>query len=259
MKATRLGRCLLGGLIACAPVAAQQTPGDNAAPATVAAPASQTGATTIVVPVGTKLPMVLHNVITTRNAHPGDPIYLETVFPIVQDGKILVPAGPYVQGELIEASRPGKVKGTGEVRIRLTTLILTNGYTVKFGAIPTNTGTGGGETTGKEGQIKGDSDKATDAGTVLKTTAVGAGIGGIASRNGTGAGVGAAAGAALGLATVLLTRGPELELPRGTTLDAELDRPLYLNSSRINFSDPGRAPEMPGPANREPVRSRSPF
>jgi hypothetical protein len=66
-------------------------------------------------------------------------------------------------------------------------------------------------------------------------------------------------GAAVGLATVLLTRGPELELPRGTTVDIVLDRPLYLDASYINFTDPGRASTVPGPPNREPTRSKVPF
>ena len=115
------------------------------------------------------------------------------------------------------------------------------------------------ETTGKEGEIKGDTDKGTDVGTVVKTTGIGAGIGGVASRTGTGAGIGAGVGAAAGLAAVLLSRGPELELPRGTTLDAVLDRPLSLDANRVSFTDPGRASGMSGPPNREPVRSRSPL
>jgi len=212
----------------------------------------------IEVPTGTKLPLVLHNAITTRNAQPGDPVYLESTFPIVQDNRILVPAGSYVQGEIIDAKRPGKVKGTGEVRIRLTTIILPNGYTAKFDAIPTNAGTGGGESTDKEGKVKGDTDRTGDVGTVMKTTGVGAGVGGIAG-GGAGAGIGAGVGAAAGLAAVLLTRGPELELPRGTSVDIVLDRPLYLDSSKINFSDPGHATALPGPPSREPVRSRSPL
>src|SRR5690348_968192 len=32
----------------------------------------------IVVPAGTRLPLLLHNGITTRNAQPGEPLYLET-------------------------------------------------------------------------------------------------------------------------------------------------------------------------------------
>jgi hypothetical protein len=229
------------------------TPADGAQPVVAAKPAMLT------VPSGTKLPLVLHNSITTRNAKPGDPVYLETLFPIVINNKILVPAGSYVQGEIISTKRPGKVKGVGEMQLRLNTMILPNGYTVNFNAIPSNAGTGGNESVDSEGKIKGDTDKATDAGTVLKGTAIGAGIGGIASRSAGGAGIGAAAGAAVGLMAVLLTRGPELELPRGTTLDVVIDRAVYLDASFITFTDPGHASTLPGPANREPTRSRSPF
>ncbi len=213
----------------------------------------------IVVPAGTKLPLVLHNSITTRNAKPGDSIYLETLFPIVQDNRIVIPAGSYVQGEILEAKRPGRVKGRGELRVRLNTMILPNGYTVNFNAVPTNAGTGGNESVEDEGKIKGDSDKAGDLGTVIKTTGIGTGIGGIAGRSAKGAGIGAAAGAAVGLATVLLTRGPELQLPRGTTLDVVLDRALYLDADKVQFTDPGRATTLAGPPNREPTRNKIPF
>lgn len=228
-------------------------------PAEVTEPAAKAHPAKIILPAGTKLPLVLHNAITTRNAHPGDAIYLETLFPITRDNRIVIPAGSYVQGEILEAKRPGKVKGRGEVRIRLNTMILPNGYTVDFNAVPTNAGTGGNETTEGEGKIKGDTDKSGDAGTVMKTTGAGAGIGAIASRNARGIGIGAGVGAAVGLMTVLLSRGPELELPRGTTLDVELDRPLYLDAEFINFTEPGRASTLAGPPNRSPQRSRVPF
>jgi hypothetical protein len=254
MKTTRLGLLALGTLLAAAPLAAQ-------APTkyTPSASAEQSTSHMLIVPAGTKLPLVLENAVTTRNAHRGDPVYLQTSFPITQDNRVLIPAGSYVQGELLEAKRPGRVKGRGEVRIRLTTLILPNGYTVKFGAVPGNAGTGGDETSGKEGQIKGDTNKGGDAGTIIKTGGIGAGIGAIAGRSASGAGIGAAAGAAVGLATVLLTRGPELELPRGSTLDATLDRPLYLDPSKINFTNTGQATSLAGPPNREPVRNGNPF
>jgi len=230
------------------------TPSDGAQPAVAAVKPAM-----LTVPAGTKLPLVLHNSITTRNAKPGDPVYLETLFPIVINNKILMPAGSYVQGEIVSTKRPGKVKGTGEMQLRLNTMILPNGYTVSFNAIPSNAGTGGNESVDSEGNIKGDTDKSTDAGTVLKGTAIGAGIGGIAARSAGGAGIGAAAGAAVGLMTVLLTRGPELELPRGTTLDVVIDRAVFLDASFITFTDPGHSSTLPGPANREPTRSRSPF
>ena len=236
---------------ASAPSAAPNSPSPVAPSTPAPAP--------IIVPVGTRLPLVLHNAITTRNAQPGDPVYLETLFPIVQNDKILIPAGSYVQGEVLEAKRPGRVKGRGELRLRLTSMILPNGYTVSFTAVPQNAGTGGNESVDKEGTIKGDTNKAGDAGTIIGDTGVGTAIGGIAGRSGEGAGIGAGAGLAAGLITVLLTRGPELELPRGTTLDIVLDRELRLDPNKINFTDPGKASTLAGPPNREPQRTTSPF
>ena len=261
------------GIVAAADVQTQAGPSTgapqqsaSAPPATSVAqspvasdPAAKPAPKNYVVPSGTRLPLILHNAVTTRNAKPGDPVYLETLFPVVIDNRILIPAGSYVQGEIQEARRPGKVKGTGEIRLRLNSMILPNGYAVDFNAIPTNVGTGGNESTDQEGNMHGDTDKTGDVGTIVKSTGIGAGVGGIAARSAKGAGIGAGAGAAVGLAAVLLTRGPELELPRGTTVDVVLDRTVYLDASRVNFTDPGRASSLPGPPDREPTRSRSPF
>ncbi|MGH9727930.1 MAG: hypothetical protein ACRD4V_04995 [Candidatus Acidiferrales bacterium] len=240
-------------------VAAQSTSAANASPAQ---PSTSAAAVTpavslpkyFQVPSGTRLPLVLHNAISTRSAKAGDPVYLETLFPIVIDSRILIPAGSYVSGEITEAKRPGRIHGRAEIKIRLDNLILPNGYQASFNASPTNAGTGGNESMGKEGAIKGDSNKTADVGTVLETTAAGAGIGGIASQSARGVGIGAGAGVAAGLLAVLLTRGPEAELPRGTTLDVVMNRPLYLLSSKANFTTPGKSSTLAGPPNREPQR-----
>ena len=63
------------------------------------------------VPLGTKLPLVLHNAISTRSARPGDPVYLETLFPVVVEGKIMIPAGSFVGGEIVETKRAGPSEG----------------------------------------------------------------------------------------------------------------------------------------------------
>ncbi len=222
------------------------------------APAPATSAS-VEVPAGTHLPLVLHNGISTRSAKAGDPVYFETLFPIIVDNRVVIPAGSYVSGEITGSKRPGRVKGRAELAIRLNTLILPNAYIVSFNAAPGAPGTGGNETIDNEGKIKGDTDKASDVATVLKTTGAGAGIGAIATRTPKGAGIGAAAGAGVGLLTVLLTRGPEAELPRGTTLDAILNRPLYLDAGKVQFKDPGQASTLAGPPNREPARNKVPF
>lgn len=65
-----------------------------------------------------------------------------------------------------------------------------------------------------------------------------------------GAGIGAAAGAAAGLLGVLLSRGPEVVLARGTTLEMVLDRPVSFSEEDLeNLTIPARRPQSSsGPA-----------
>jgi hypothetical protein len=236
-------------------------PAQPNAPAAAAAASPATSSATapgakIEVPSGTHFPLVLHNAISTRSTRAGDPVYFETLSPVMVDGRVVIPAGTYVNGEVTESKRPGRVKGRGELMVKLNTMILPNGYMVNLNAVPSNAGTGGGETTTSEGKIIGDSHKAGDLGTVIETTAAGAGIGGVASRSAEGVGIGAGVGAAVGLATVLLTRGPDAEMPRGTTVEATLNRPVFLDSDRVQFTGPGQASPLAGPPDREAHRGR---
>ncbi|HKV06165.1 MAG TPA: hypothetical protein VJO53_13800 [Candidatus Acidoferrales bacterium] len=243
-----------------APAAASTAPGGPAAAATAPPASSATRKSVqIEVPSGTHIPLVLHNAISTRSTRAGDPVYFETLFPVMVNGQVVIPAGSYVSGEVTEAKRAGRVKGRAELMIKLTTMILPNAYEVDLNASPSGAGTGGGESVNKEGKVVGDTDKASDAGTVIKSTAAGAGIGAIATRSGAGAGIGAGIGAAAGLGAVLLTRGPDAELPRGSTLEAVIDRPIYLDADKVQFTGPGQASTLAGPPNREPVRNKIPF
>jgi hypothetical protein len=233
-------------------------PANNSAAASV--PASNSSKPAMVeVPGGTHIPLVIHNAISTRSARPGDPVYFETLFPVMIDGKVVIPAGSYMSGEVTEAKRAGRVKGRAELGIKLTTMILPNAYMVNLNAMPSSAGTGGGETVDQEGKVNGDTDKASDAGTVLKTTAAGAGIGGVAAQSGRGAAIGAGIGAAVGLGAVLLSRGPDAELPRGSTVEVVIDRSILLEADKVQFAGPGQASTLPGPPNREPTRAKIPF
>ncbi len=240
--------------------ASEQAPSDAKASGT----ASSAKPAKIELPVGTHIPLILHNAISTRTARDGDPVYFETSFPVLLNGRVVIPAGSYVSGEVTEVKRPGRIHGRGKLMIRLTTMILPNAYIVKLNAVPGGSpGTGGNETVDNEGKIEGASNKGGDAGTVINTTVqgteVGTAVGAATGDIGRGAGVGAGIGAVAGLAAVLFSRGPEAQLPRGTTLDAVLDRPLYLNASKVQFKSPGESSAIPGPPDREPQRYRTPF
>jgi hypothetical protein len=243
--ATKLTLALAASLLCTMSLSAQQQEGPQSdAPPPLApkpAPGPQAGSgDKVIVPAGTRVGVVLQNGISTRSAKPGDSVYLQTSFPITIGNRIVIPVGSYLRGELIDSKRPGRVKGRGEFRMRLNTLILPTGYTVDLNAAPRSADSGGRETMDSEGKVTGPGDKAKDAGTIATTTAEGAGIGAIAARTGKGAGIGAGIGAAAGLAAVLLTRGPEAELPRGSTMDVVLERALTLDGSQIQFTNLGQ-------------------
>ena len=158
--------------------------------------------------------------------------------------------GSFLQGHLVKVRRPGRVKGRGEIVVHLDSLTLPNGYVVAQNATPNSADTGGKETVDSEGKVKGPSGVGRDVGMVLATTAGGAYLGtniGVftAGSLAKGAAVGGAAGAAIGLGVVLLTRGPEAELPRGTILDVVFDRPLILDADRLPLNDPGKPSPPP--------------
>lgn len=191
-------------------------------------------AKTVTVEPGTQIPLKLAQGISTKSAKVGDAVYAETVFPITVDNRIVIPAGTYVQGRISQITRPGRVKGRAEFLMHFTTLIYPSGYTVMLpGAVENLPGAEKQTVRGREGTVQQEGSKGKDAGTVAQTAGTGAAVGAIASRGVKGAGIGGAAGAAVGLATVLLSRGPDITLPAGTSVQIVLQRPLELDPARI--------------------------
>lgn len=183
------------------------------------------------IPKDTHVLLRMVNSISTRTAQEGTQVYMQTASPISDGSKIIVPVGSYVQGTVLVAKRSGKVAGRAQLAIRLEVLTLPGGKTLKFS--PHVSSVDDGESTQKvvnnEGKIEQGSNVGKDAERIAILAGSGAGIGGIADRSWTGAGIGAGAGSAVGLATTLLTRGREVELRQGSSLDVVFDRALIVD------------------------------
>jgi hypothetical protein len=170
--------------------------------------------------------------VSTKTASEGDRIYLETAFPVVAEGKVVIPPGSAVAGTITSVTRPGKVKGRGELYLRFDSVVLPNGVIREFRARPDGLdGDAAGVLDREEGKIQSPGSKGNDAKTAGKAAAVGAAVGSMAGR--TGAGIGAAGGAAAGLAGVMLSRGADTVLARGAILEMQLDRPLVFAESEL--------------------------
>lgn len=209
----------------------------------------------LVVPAETAIPLALKNTISSRTAYAGQAIYCETIYPITVGNRIVIPAGSYIKGAVTQVVRPGHVKGKAQLGLRFESITLANGTTRPIRA--TLSGFAGN---GKEGfrrdesKIEGESSKGEDAGKIARTTITGAEIGtiaGVGNRSvGKGLGIGSAAGAAGGLIWVLATRGKDILLPPGTSLELQLTAPLSFE--RDELDPPLRYPEGPAVPRREP-------
>lgn len=196
-----------------------------------------------VVAPGTKIPLNLINSVSTKHSAEGDRVYLETVFPILVNGRVVIPPGSYVAGTITQVKRPGRVKGRGELYLRFDSLTLPNGVTRDFRArVGGLDGRASEELDRNEGKIRSEGNKGGDARTIGEATAAGASVGVIgghaAGRTGLGAGIGAAAGATAGIMGVLLTRGPDAVLAKGSTIEMVLDRPLTFAEEELQFGSP---------------------
>jgi hypothetical protein len=187
-------------------------------------------ATAAEIPQGTHVLLRMENSLNTSTAQAGDYVYLRTAVPIANAGEIAVPVGSYVQGVVSEAKRSGRVKGRAQLAIRLETLTLGSGKVYKFAPhlSAVDSGEAGQKVVGAENRVEQAPSRGQDVERIAILAGSGAGIGGLADRGWKGAGIGAGVGSAVGLATVLLTRGKEVELRQGSTLDVVFDRPVSL-------------------------------
>ena len=225
-------RTILTLLLLSALAAAQTNSGTQPKLAATSA-GSTTTAKELTIPAGTKVPLALKHAISTKSAREGDAVYAQTTFPVVQNDRVLIPAGTYVQGKISRVQRAGRIKGRAEVLMHFTTLIYPSGYTVLLpGAVENVPGADKTSMKGQEGTIRQDSQTGQKVGTVAGTAGTGAVVGGL-SHGGKGAAVGAGVGGAVGTAIALLTRGNDVKLDAGTTLEMVIQREVPLDASRI--------------------------
>lgn len=239
----------------------QHAAGQNAAapaPPHVAAPAPTPAAAAgsrVLVPVNTTIPLELKNTLSSHTAYAGQAIYCETIYPITVGNRIVIPVGSYVKGAVTQVVRPGRVKGRAQIGLRFDSITLPDGTTRPIRATLSSFAGNGNEGFRRdEAKVEGESSKKEDAATVAQTTIAGAEIGAITGAvkgaPGKGVGIGSAAGAAGGLIWVLATRGKDIMLPPGTSLELQLSQPLSFDPD--DLETPARYQEGPALPRREP-------
>ncbi len=250
---------VLLAVLACAPgIALTQEPANAqsnpaaAAPASSVLPSPAPAPRQYIVPAGTRVLLELRSGINTRSARPGDGVYLSSSFPVVVGGRVLIPAGVYVQGVIDRVVRPGRFHGKAQLNMHFTSIIFPNGTVVEIPGV-VNSLPGAQNQSVKdngEGTIEQAPNKGRNAGKTaeiaIPTGATVGSIGGLASGHPLAGGIaGVGAGfAAAGLAS-LFTRGADVTIPSGAQVEMILQRPLIVEDQNLTpAAQPGAMPPV---------------
>src|SRR5579864_8156183 len=195
--------------------------------------ATTTNPSTVTIPAGTRVLMVLKSPLHTTSGTAGSGLYLETLYPVVQGNGVVIPARTLVQGVVESDERPGHLKRTSEFRFHFTTLIFPNNVVVPISGVLQSIPGARNIRTRSNDRTLAPVDQPEKVITPTAASAVGGAIIGSHRAFGIGLLPGAGLGAALGLGSVLLKRGDEINLPQGSRVEMVLQSPFNLEQSQM--------------------------
>ena len=180
------------------------------APQSAAAPASAGGS--VMIPAGQSLLVRMIDGVDSSKNHVGDIFHATLETDLSVNGVVVARKGSDVYGRLANAQEAGHIKGSSELQLELTRMVIdgkdypvvSSDYTLK--------GKGRGANTAEK---------------VGGGAAIGAIIGAIAG-GGKGAAIGAGVGAGAGGAVQVLTRGQQVKVPSETLLEFRLQQPVTV-------------------------------
>ena len=182
---------------------------------------------TAIVPNGTRFLVKLDDKLSTRKDRVGKKFDLKTLEPLVADNGFVVPPGTKIRGH-VSRVEPAGLTGRARLWLSFDEINTKEGklpIVAHVLSVPEEHGVKSGES--REGEIEARTSKGRGE---VESAAAGAAIGAVvgASRDG---GRGAKWGAVMGGAAGFLISsgmGLELELQKGTKIELELSRPLYV-------------------------------
>ncbi len=169
----------------------------------------------IVVPAGTVLTVRLGAPLSSKSSQSGQSFPATLAQPVSVGGRHAIPEGAAATGTVVTAKAKGKIKGSGQLDLALTSI------TVRGQTYPIQTRV-------LENTVKGKGKRT--AATTGGGAAGGALIGGLAG-GGKGAGIGALVGAGAGFVGGTLTGNKQIEIPAEAALSFELSVPLTIAPS----------------------------
>lgn len=186
------------------------------------------GSQEITIPEGTRVSLQLNDHLSTKLNNEGDAFTAKVIAPVYVGDRVAIPKGSVVTGSVSRIVRPGRFRGKAVMNLLFQSIRIPGHAEILIpSASLVRVDEEGNSGVRPEGGVAGGGSVSKDTARVLTPGATGAGIGAVVG-GGKGAAIGAGVGAAAGLITIFATRGKDLEMRRGTTLDIALDRPLVI-------------------------------
>jgi hypothetical protein len=183
----------------------------------VAGPSAAQGSRKITIPAGTRILIRMIDSVDSSKQKAGARFTASLETNLMGDNDVVVaPRGTMVYGQLASAESAGRMKGSSELTLELTDIVI-NGT-----AYPLLTSTY---------EVKGNGEGSNTAKKVVGGAGLGALIGGIAG-GGKGAGIGALAGLAGGTAIAASKKGQQVSIASETLLEFRLAQPAMLPIAR---------------------------
>jgi len=170
----------------------------------------------VTVPAGTRILVRTVDSIDTTKQKTGYRFTASLETNLQVDNVVVAPRGTIVYGQLISASSSGRFKGSSELTLELTDIVV-NGTTYPL--------------VSSQYSIKGQGEGSKTAKKVIGGAGLGALIGGIAG-GGAGAAIGVLGGAAAGTAISATKKGEQLSIPSESLLEFRLEQPAPLPVAR---------------------------
>lgn len=181
-------------------------------------------------PTGTAIRMKMSSTITTLNRR-GDRFSGIVTEAVLGQGRVIIPMGSTVHGDVLRTSSPRRIKGKPMIDLHPEMVTLPSGESYLIAATVVDTGDPKALDVNEEGQIKGPGHSSHDLIIGGIGTGFGAGVGALAAGP-EGALIGAGVGATAGTVRWLINRN-ELTIPAGTELILELNRPMSASSRTV--------------------------
>jgi len=182
-------------------------------------------ATAQTIPSGTTFHCRLTQTLSTRVNYPGDSFSAAVSEPVTLNGRTVIPVGASLNGRVAGVRRPGRVKGVGEMRLLVDTLVLQDGRSFPVGAVLESAyDDEHTKVVGQEGTVKGPSSRRKTIGETAGMAAGGGLIGLIFAHPV----LGLAVGGTTGFVDRMRRRGDDLTLVQGTQLNYQLTRDLAI-------------------------------